>query len=63
MKSDNRELPRRVSDSERAGSKADRPRAIDRYIAYFGDRVMTRGRTGPPGDHPLPSSPVHPSPR
>lgn len=39
MKSSDRDSPRRVSDPERTGPKVDRPRAIDQYIAYFGDRT------------------------
>jgi len=63
MKSVDRDSPRRGSDSEHAGLNADHPRAIDRYIAYFGDRTAPRGRIEASGDHPLPSSPGRRSPR
>jgi len=38
MKSSDWALPRRP---RRTGRKADHPRAIDRYITYFGDRTST----------------------
>jgi hypothetical protein len=63
MKSADRDSPRSGRDSEHAGPKADRPRAIDRYIAYFGDRTTTRGRIEPSGDQTLPSSPGRRSPQ
>jgi hypothetical protein len=63
MKSTDRDSPRRVNDSQHAGPKADHPRAIDQYIAYFGDRTTTRGRIGFSGDQPLSPSPVRRSPR
>jgi hypothetical protein len=63
MKSADRDSTRRASDSEPSSQKTDRPRTIDRYIAYFGDRTTTRGRIEPSGDRPLPSSPGRRSPR
>jgi hypothetical protein len=63
MKSVDRDSPRRGSDSEHAGLNADHPRAIDRYIAYFGDRTTPRLRIEPSGDPSRSSPPGRRSPR